>query len=356
MIHDKNHLGILIRPGWEHAGFIWTKFIEKDEPMPVSVSFGGPPMVTYTGPTPFRTYVDEFDMAGALSGFPIETVKSEDSDIPVPAAAEIVIEGTIDPRKRVMEGPFGEYPGYYGSMPTPKPVIDVKTITYRNNPILIGSLEGYSINESSTLNAVGAAIAWDDLEAAGVPGIKNVSITRESGGSGHCIVSVKPIVEGIGPIIASCLWGSHVSVWRYKNVTVVDEDIDPWNLSQVDWAVWSRTKASESVHILKNTRGSPLDPRYPPEEKGFWDRLLIDSTRPFHWEPKMVWATEGVDKGIPLKFPPVSRPDPRTMELVNKRWDEYGVKPMEDIAVNGIWPNWWTPEFIDDLKKLKITR
>jgi hypothetical protein len=72
----------------------------------------------------------------------------------------------------------------------------------------------------------------------------------------------------------------------------------------------------------------------------------------------MVWATDGAYKGIPLKYPPISRPDPDTMASVNEKWEEYGILPTKEyIGKNvGVFHNWWTKEFIEGLKKLKITR
>ena len=90
---EKNLTGILIRPGWEHAGLHFSKYIEREEPMPISIVIGGPPLCTYVGTVPFPSEVFEYEMAGALMEKSVEVVKSECSDIPVPASAEIIIEG-----------------------------------------------------------------------------------------------------------------------------------------------------------------------------------------------------------------------------------------------------------------------
>jgi len=206
-----------------------------------------------------------------------------------------------------MEGPFGEYPGYYGTVPVPKPVFHIKNVTYRNDPILHGTLEGYPINEDHTMIAIGtSAYAFGVLEAAGVPGVIDVAMPRCTSGQLMAIVSIKPAVEGHASLIAHCLWSATDSYWKYKYVIVVDEDIDPWNTDQVLWAIATRTKGTESIQIWPRHKGSPCDPRVLPEEKGFWDRVLIDATRPYHWDPRPVWGTKGVDKGVPLRFPPIA--------------------------------------------------
>lgn len=359
-IHDPKTGVILIRPGWQHIGLHYGKYIERDEPMPVSVAIGGPPICSIVACQPFAVGQDEYEMAGALQGEAIEVVSSELSDLPVPATAEIVLEGTIDPRQREMEGPFGEYPGYYGSLPVPKPVFRIECVTYRNDPIFLGTLEGYPINEDHTMMSVGSsAFVLDALETTGVPGVIDVAMPRWASGHLVVIVSIKPTVEGHASIVANRLWSLSDSQWKYKYVIVVDEDIDPWNTDQVFWAIASRTKATESIHIWPRHKGSPCDPRVPPEEKGFWDRVLIDATRPYHWDPRPVWGTKGVGKGIPLKFPPTTRPGLDMMDKVNSRWDKYRIQPMAKISdpgmPYGLLPEWWDSENIEAVKTLKIT-
>jgi 4-hydroxy-3-polyprenylbenzoate decarboxylase len=357
-IFDEKSTGLLARPGWQHIGLHFAKYIDRDEPMPVSVAFGGPPICNLISCQPVRTGQDEFDVAGGIQGEPIELVKSELSDIPVPATAEIVLEGTVDPRERQMEGPFGEYPGYYGSLPTPKPVFRVKCVTYRNDPVFLGSLEGYPMNESHTIMSIGqSAYVLDSLETMGARGVVDAALPRSTGGQLHTIVSIKPMVEGHAASIAGILWGLHGAYGTHKHVIVVDEDIDPWDLDQVFWAISTRVKATESIHIWKRHSGATMDPRALPDEKGFWDRVLIDATRPYEWEARSVWATKGVGKGIPLKFPPVCRPDSDTMDMVNKRWEEYGINPMKDFTGNskGMFAHWWNSDIIDAIRRLKIT-
>ncbi len=119
-------------------------------------------------------------MAGSLRGAPVELVKCELSDLLVPASAEIVLEGFIspDPDTFTLEGPFSEYPGYYGGSKSPKHTIRVECITHRNDPIFHGCLTGASpgrTNEGTTWTpATFSAMAWHYLEQAGVPNITGV--------------------------------------------------------------------------------------------------------------------------------------------------------------------------------------
>ena len=112
----------------------------------------------------------------------------------------------------------------------------------------------------------------------------------------------------------------------------------------MSWTPWPRHK------------GSRLDPRVPPEEKGFQDRVLIDATRPYHWAPREIWGSDGVGKGIPLKYPPTTRPRSDVALNVNRRWAELGIKPTERYIgrPEGIFKHWWSDEEIIAARDLKV--
>jgi 4-hydroxy-3-polyprenylbenzoate decarboxylase len=139
------------------------------------------------------------------------------------------------------------------------------------------------------------------------------------------------------------LWGTSTSVWNFKHIIVVDEDIDPWDAGQVNWSLAWRVKASEDIKIWKNHRGSPIDPRQEPGRKGYWDRVLIDATRPFDWEPREIWGSDGVNKGTPQKYPPTTKPRQALVDLVSGKWGEYGIQPVDDYIGSpvGMMRHWW---------------
>jgi len=275
----------------------------------------------------------------------------------VPANAEIVLEGTIHPKERKMEGPFGEYPGYYGSVPSPKPVFRVKCITFRNEPIFRATLEGHPVNEDHMCLAVSTSVyVMDTLERAGIRGVKDVAMPLDACGYGHVVVSIKPLTNGHPDLVASAIWGSKATLWSFKHVIVVDEDIDPWNTELVNWSICWRVKASEDIKIWPRHRGSRLDPRQAPEEKGFQDRMLIDATRPYWWAPRDVWGSEGIKKGVPLKYPPTTRPMTQRALDVNRQWDQYGIAPTPKFIgrPEGMMKHWWNPEEIEKAMNLKV--
>jgi len=346
MVCGKNQLAIYMRPGRQHIGQQYLKYIEKKKPMPVAVAIGIEPGLALLSSANIPAGANEYDAAGGLIGTPIQTIKGKTVDLPVPANAEIVIEGYIDPFARESEGPFGEYPGYYGEVPGPSPVIQVTAVTYRHDPILQGSIEGHPINESHIMSSVvKSATIWDHLERNGVPGIRSVACIPESSNC-HIVVSITPAVPAHADWIASAIWGTSAAVWLFKHVFVVDDDIDPWDLGQVNWAMAWRVKAGEDIKIWRNHRGSPIDPRQEPESKGFWDRMLIDATKPFHWKPREVWGSEGVNKGTPLNYPPTTKPSPKIIQLVNERWGSYGISRVTRFIGNptGIMRSWWSED------------
>jgi 4-hydroxy-3-polyprenylbenzoate decarboxylase len=241
------------------------------------------------------------------------------------------------------EGPFGEYPGYYGELPGPSPVMHITAVTHRRNPIFQGSLEGHPINESHVMASVSkTASAWEALESAGITGIRDVATLPESC-TAHIVVSCRMSVAGQPDWIASVLWAQSNAMWYWKHVIVVDEDIDPWDPQMVTWAIAWRVKASEDIKIWPRHRGSPIDPRAAPEEKGYWDRMLIDATKPFDWKPRDIWGSEGVNKGTPQKFPPTTVPEASQIRKVNARWHELGIQPTRDYigTPQGMMRFWW---------------
>jgi UbiD family decarboxylase len=343
MIIDRNRLAVYLRPGRQHIGQQFLAYRDAGKKMPVAIVIGLDPALPFCASTGIPRGVCEYDVAGSIRGAPLQVTKGETVDLPVPASAEIVVEGYIDPTETAPEGPFGEYPGYYGEIPDRSPVMHVTAVTHRKNPIFQGSLEGHPINESHVMASVSkTATAWEALENAGITGIRDVATLPESG-SAHIVVSCKMSVAGPPDWICSVLWGQSNATWHWKHVIVVDEDIDPWDPQMVTWAISWRVKATEDIKIWPRHRGSPIDPRASPEEKGYWDRVLIDATRPFSWKPRDIWGSEGVNKGEPQKFPPTTIPDAAQMRLVNARWAELGINPTTHYigTPQGMMRVWW---------------
>jgi 4-hydroxy-3-polyprenylbenzoate decarboxylase len=357
MMHNGQETGMQIDPANQHIGQHYYKYIEQGERMPVAVVIGQEPALTFMAASPTLDPVSEYDIAGAIRGEPIEVVKCETNDLYVPANAEIVLEGTVHPKERKLEGPGPEYAGYYANQPGMKPVFRCTAITFRDDPIFRATPEGHPINEDHMMLAINTSVyVLDALAKAGVPGVKDVAMPLDACGYGVCVVSIKPVTEGHADWVASAIWGTKMNIWSFKYVIVVDEDIDPWSSEQVNWSIAWRVKPSEDIKIWPRHKGSRLDPRAAPEEKGFQDRVLIDATRPYHWAPREIWGTEGVGKGIPLKFPPTTRPRSNAALEVNRRWEEYGIRPTPRYIgkPEGMFKHWWKDQEIIAARDLKV--
>lgn len=327
MMGQRNTIPMLIIAG-SHGGQTFAKYRQRNQPMPVAAVIGYDPIMDFLAGSPVPAGVCEYDVMGAYRDEPMKLVRCETSDLLVPAAAEIVIEGTVtaDPATFETEGPFGEYTGHTGDVPTLRPVLKVDCITYRNDPILRGTQEGTlpgSYNENSMMSSIQrAAIAWNILDQQGVPGISNVHVHPVTNGT-HICIAINKRYQGHAKQVAAALWGSGAAAWRYKHVVVVDDDIDITDYEQLDWAMAYRVSAgTDDVVVFPGTFGSTADPSVPIERRnvaklgtGMWNRVLIDATRTWNYDPRPEWGG---------RFPPTVHPAPEDEALVDRRWPEYG--------------------------------
>ena len=327
MLGQRNTIPILIVPS-QHGGQTFTKYERRNQPMPVAAVIGYDPIMDFLGGSPVPAGVCEYDVMGAYRGEPLKVVRCETNDLLVPAEAEIVIEGYVDPDPKTyeMEGAFAEYTGHTGDIPTSRPLIRVECITYRHDPILRGTQEGTlpgSYNENSMMSSVQrAAIAWNLLEQQGVPGVTNVHVHPVTNGTNIC-VAINKRYQGHAKQVAAALWGSGAALYRYKHVIVVDDDIDISDYEQIDWAIAYRVNAGkDDIVVFPGSFGSPIDPSTPLEERdvarlgsGIWNRVLVDATRTWMYEPRPEWGG---------RFPPTVEPAPVDEALVDRRWSEYG--------------------------------
>src|SRR5262249_51323936 len=177
-----------------------------------------------SAPLPYGT--DELAVAGALRGAPFELVPCKTIPLEVPADAEVVIEAEYRPHEKREEGPFGEFTGHYGGLKMPRPTLHIKAITHRRDPILHQAYQGAPPHEPDVLTAAGKEA--EVLRTVPLPGLKAVHNTEGGGGVLHIVVAVEKLYEGYGKMVGmavlSCPSGRH-----FKQVTVVDDDIDPFD-------------------------------------------------------------------------------------------------------------------------------
>jgi 4-hydroxy-3-polyprenylbenzoate decarboxylase len=281
--HDERTAGIYISPG-KHGRMIREKYWARGEACPVAVSVGQDPLLLLLGGLEVDYGKNEYDVAGAIRGEPIRLVAAPFTGLPVPASAEIVLEGEIPPEELHAEGPFGEWTGYYAGGARQEPIIRVRSVLHRDNPIVMGCLPGKPPNDNTYFRSpLRAALIWDELERSGVPGIVGAWSHEAGGGRMFNIIAIKQLYPGhakqVGMAAASC----HAGAYANRFVVVVDDDIDPTDTNQVIWALCTRTDVVEDVDVMKRCWSTPLDPMaYAGEEQRYFNnRMIIDACRPY---------------------------------------------------------------------------
>jgi len=305
---DKNHLGTQFIKG-KHSDIMLKKYQAKGKPMPVAVVVGCDPLLFLMGAARLSAFESEYDLAGAIRGEPIEVVKCETNDLIVPATAEIVVEGEVDADKFMDEGPFGEYTGYYSGVGTdPRNYIKVNCVTHRNNPIFMATTVGRAVTDTHmTMALTYGSTLWQQLVAMKIPGIKAIYCPPEGSGRFLAIISVKQMYPGHADQVLTAAISTEMGAYGLKTVIVVDDDIDPWDISRVMYALSFRFQPNRS-QVIKRGRSTPLDPSLPINAREITGRLLLDATIPYDWK----------EKPIPIEL------DPDVVKKIEARWSELG--------------------------------
>lgn len=305
----KNKLGTQFIKG-KHADIMHKAYAKMNKPMPVVAVVGADPLMFLMGAARLPAFESEFEFAGAIRKRPIEIVKAETCDLPIPASAEIVVEGTVDPTAMMPEGPFGEYTGYYSGIgTTPRPFIDVKCVTYRKDPIFWISTVGRATTDTHmTMALTYGATLWQGLEAMRIPGIKSVYCPPEGAGRFFAIISVEQMYPGHAAQVGTAAISTEMGAYGLKTVVVVDHDIDAWDLPRVIWAISFRFNPSRA-EFIKRGRSTPLDPSLPIDSRDITSRLIIDATIPYEWK----------EKPVPIEL------DNEMVKRVQGRWQELGL-------------------------------
>ena len=287
MIHDEKNLGLYISPG-RHGRIQMEKYFAQNRPFPVAVAIGYDPLIFMASAFEVPYGLSEYDFAGGLRQEPIDVVRLERTGLPVPATAELIIEGECLPGDQKAEGPLGEWTGYYASSVREEPVLRVKRVYFRNNPIMTGAPPSKPPTEATFYKSFWrSAMIWDELEKAGVPDIAGVWCPPEGNTRLFTVVAIKQRYPGharqAGVLASQC----HAAAYLGRFTVVVDEDIDPCDMKDVIWAMTTRCDPVEDIEILRRCWSSPLDPILPKSKKNknasFNSRAIIDACRPYDW-------------------------------------------------------------------------
>ncbi|MFB3054425.1 MAG: UbiD family decarboxylase, partial [Alphaproteobacteria bacterium] len=304
----------------------WRKYKERGEEMPCAIVLGCPPLVAFMGPQKLPIGMDELGVAGGLAGEPINVVRAVTVDLMVPAEAEIVIEGMIDPEITEPEGPFGESHGHVALEEFNMPM-RITAITRKNNPMVPSYISQVTPSESSVIKR----IAYEPLflthlrDTLGIGGVMKVSLHEPL----TALLRVTLVtMERHTPKteIWRALYGAASFKGDCGKITIaINDDIDPDNADAILWALAYRQNPVDDVVVLPH-RGQGHGPKR--EHGGEEDStLLIDAT-------------------MKSDMPPLALPAKQYMSHARELWDRLGLPPLRPEQPwhgysLGDWTNSW---------------
>jgi UbiD family decarboxylase len=282
------------------------KYLDNGKPCPVVVVAGIDPLLYIAARYQVPWGTSEFDFAGGLAGEPMEVIRGKYTDLPIPAHAEIAFEGVVLPNERRLEGPFGEWNGYYAGGKKEEPILKVKRVMFRSNPILTCAASQKPphshLFERCFIRSAGL---WDGLEKTGCPDVTGVWVHSSGSGRTFNVVSIKQ--RYFGHSRQAGMLASQIPPSGYigRFIVVVDDDIDPSNLNDVIWAMGSRCDPAEDIEITRKCWGSRLDP-LTSSDKYYNSRTIIDACIPYeriNTFPKVAETSPGLRKKIFELYP-----------------------------------------------------
>ena len=264
----------------------FQRYKELKRKIPVAVAIGGDPVLTYTATAPLPDQVDEFLFAGFLRGSSVEMVPCLSNDLEVPASADFILEGYIDPNEELVEeGPFGDHTGYY--TPVEKfPRFHVTKITQRNDPIYLTTIVGIPPMEDKYLGLATERIFLPMIQMT-FPEIIDMNLPAEACFHNLCILSIKKSYPGHAQKIMHALWGMGQMMFC-KCFIVVDHDVDVQNITEVVWRVSNNIDAKRDAIFVEGPVDH-LDHAAPRQFIG--SKMGIDATRK--------WKEEGYERDWP---------------------------------------------------------
>ncbi len=301
-----------------HALMHWQKHkrgaqhgeISKDrgEKIPAAVIIGGEPATVFSSIAPVPEGLDKYLFAGITRKKGIKTVKCKTIDLDVPANAEIVLEGYVDPADIREEGPFGDHTGYYTPV-EPYPTFTLTGIMRRKDPIYVTTVVGKPILEDAY---IGKVIEQSFLPLIRMfhPEVVDFSMPPAGWFQGFAVISIKKRYPGQAKKVMMGLWGMG-QLSLTKMFIVVDEDINVHDINDVIWAITTRADAARDTVIINNTPTDTLDPASPLVNLG--SKIGIDATQ------------KTIEEGYQREIQKQVKVDQKTKNLVDSKWSDYGL-------------------------------
>jgi 4-hydroxy-3-polyprenylbenzoate decarboxylase len=275
--------------------------------MEVAIALGGDPIAVYSGSAPLPPGVDEMVFSGWLRGSGVPMVACKTVDLEVPAEAEIVLEGWVDPAERRLEGPFGDHTGYY-SLARDYPVFHLQALTRRKSPIYPTTIVGRPPQEDYWLGKATERIFLPIIRMM-LPEIVDMNMPAEGVFHNLVIVSIRKRYPGQARKVMYALWGLGLMMLA-KNILIVSEHVDVQNLSEVAWRATGNVDPKRDLVLVD---GPMDDLDHAALRHRFGGKLGIDATE----------KTEA--DGIGQPWPDEITMSPEVRERVTRRWAEYGL-------------------------------
>ncbi|OWP56892.1 MAG: hypothetical protein B2I17_03640 [Thermoplasmatales archaeon B_DKE] len=262
-LFEKNIVGINAERG-KHGNIHMNKYFQRNEPMPVVMVFGPDPLCYVLAGSEIPSGVSELEYQGAIQGAPVKVVRGKVTGLPIPADCEIAIEGYVHPEKTRLEGPHGEWTGYYASDAKQKPFVEVKSLYYRNDAVMLGAaMSKGGFNDHAFWRSIWrSALIYDEMVKNGIQNIKGVYTPPFGVGRQFIAVSIKQSYPGHATEAGYLASQTRSAAYMGKWVVVVDDDVDPYDIDDVLWAMCSRADPAE-IGIIKKAWASGVDPLRP---------------------------------------------------------------------------------------------
>ena len=270
----------------------YRKWSARGERMPVAAVVGAEPATVFSGLAPVPEGISNFAFAGLLRSEPVDLVRGRSVELEVPASAEIVLEGYVDPSERTVEGPFGDHTGYY-SAPEPFPVFHVERITRRDRPVYLGTVTGKPSTEDAVLGKSVERIFLPVIRLV-LPEVVDMNLPVEGLFINVAVVSIKKAYPGHPRKVMHALWGlGQMMFVRY--VVIVDDDVNVHDLGEVLYRVGLQADPARDLERVE----------------GPVDQLSISNPLPNYGGKVGIDATrKGPDDGFPRPWPEEIRSDP----------------------------------------------
>jgi 4-hydroxy-3-polyprenylbenzoate decarboxylase len=280
---------------------------ERNARMDVAIALGGDPCSIYAGSAPLPPGIDEMVFSGWLRGSGVPMVPCKTVDVEVPAEAEIVLEGWVDPVERRVEGPFGDHTGYY-SLAREYPVFHLQAITRRKQPIYPTTIVGRPPQEDYWLGKATERIFLPIIRLL-LPEVVDMNMPAEGVFHNLVIVSIRKRYPGQARKVMYALWGLGLMMLA-KTIVVVSEHVDVQNLSEVAWRATGNIDPKRDLVVID---GPADDLDHAALRHRFGGKLGIDATEKT--------AMDDIAQAWPEEI--VMTDEIRA--LVSRRWREYGL-------------------------------